>query len=165
MDIYLKDISIEDSEMIIKWRNDISVKKYFIYQDDISIEDQTRWIKEMVNTGKVIQSIIYLKENDEAIGTVYLRDIDRINKKAEFGIFIGKESERGKGYGGIAAQLMTERAFKVEGLHRVYLRVFADNARAIESYKKAGFQIEGVLKDDVYINGRFRDIIWMARVN
>ena len=67
MDIYLKDISIDDSEMIIKWRNDISVKKYFIYQDDISIEDQTRWIKEMVNTGKVIQSIIYLKENDEPV--------------------------------------------------------------------------------------------------
>ena len=47
-------------------------------------------------------------------------------------------------------------------LHRLFLRVFADNAQAIASYEKAGFVREAYLKEDVCIDGQFRDIVLMA---
>ena len=36
--------------------------------------------------------------------------------------------------------------------------------RSIRSYEKAGFRREGLLRDDVCIEGKYRDILWMAAV-
>jgi len=47
-------------------------------------------------------------------------------------------------------------------LHKLYLRVISDNQRAIRSYEKAGFEIEGVLKDDIFVDGKFCDVTRMA---
>ena len=51
------------------------------------------------------------------------------------------------------------------GIHKVFLRVFADNKRAVNSYKKIGFVEEGYSKDEVYIDGKYRDMIFMAIFN
>ena len=45
---------------------------------------------------------------------------------------------------------------------RVWLRVFADNARAIRAYEKVGFQHEGRLRQDNFSNGAFRDTLLMG---
>ena len=60
---------------------------------------------------------------------------------------------------------MIAYAFQELKLHKLYLRVFSDNIRAITSYEKAGFQKEALLKDDVLVAGRFRNIILMGIVN
>ena len=61
---------------------------------------------------------------------------------------------------------MTVRhAFEQMKLHRVFLRVYADNAAAIRSYEKAGFEKEALLRDDVFVNGKYRDIVLMAVIN
>ena len=67
--------------------------------------------------------------------------------------------------GTAAAKLMLRYCFEEEKLHRVYLRAFAENVQAIRSYEKAGFLREGLLCDDVCIDGEYRDIVWMAALN
>lgn len=99
------------------------------------------------------------------LGSVYIRDIDRTHHKAEYGIFIGEPDARGRGIGTAAAKLMLRYCFEEEKLHRVYLRAFADNLQAVRSYEKAGFVREGLLREDVCIDGEYRDIIWMAALN
>ena len=47
-------------------------------------------------------------------------------------------------------------------LHRIMLRVFSDNLQAIQSYHHAGFQKEGIARDMVYQNGRYRDMMFMS---
>ncbi len=164
-DIYLRPITLEDTDNIVRWRNSKEVKNFFIYQSDITKEEHLSWMETKVKTGKVIQFIIIEKETEQAIGSVFLRDVDREFHKAEYGIFIGEESAKGKGYGTQAAKLIIKYAFESEKLHRLYLRVFADNKRAIASYENAGFVQEGYLHDDVYVKNEYRDIIWMAVIN
>lgn len=101
---------------------------------------------------------------DKPLGSVYIRDIDRHHNKAEYGIFIGEDEARGRGVGTSAAKLMLRYCFEELGLHRVYLRAFAENKQAIGSYEKAGFVKEGLLRDDVCIDGVYRDIVWMAAI-
>ncbi len=101
-------------------------------------------------------------DGETAVGSVYLRDIDRSNQKCEYGIFIGDEDCRGKGIGTAAAKLALAHAFEELGLNRVYLRVFADNLGAIKSYEKAGFRYEGTFRQDVMIDGVGEDIVFMA---
>ena len=96
------------------------------------------------------------------VGSVYLRDIDNDNKKCEYGIFIGEESCRGKGLGTAAAKAILDYAFSQLGMNRVFLRVFAKNAAAINSYKRAGFKEEGVFRQDVIIDGIPYDMVFMA---
>ena len=118
-----------------------------------------------VETGDVVQMIICDLANDKPLGSVYIRDIDRHHNKAEYGIFIGEADARGRGVGTAAAKLMLRYCFEEEQLHRVYLRALSENGQAIRSYEKAGFRREGLLRDDVCIEGDYRDIVWMAAVN
>ncbi len=167
--IFLRKMEYSDTDNIVKWRNSDFVREHFIYQALFTKESHENWIRTMVENGKVDQLIICLK--DESIpegipvGSVYIRDIDRNHNKAEYGIFIGEESARGRGIGSQTAKLMIRYCFEQLKLHRLFLRVFADNEQAIRSYEKAGFVKEAYLKDDVKINEEYRDIVLMGILN
>lgn len=163
--IYLRMMTASDSPRIIAWRNQEDVRKNFIYQEPFTIEGHENWIRTMIDTGKAIQMMICDLKTNMPLGSVYIRDIDRTHRKAEYGIFIGEGGSRGRGIGTAAARLMIRYSFREEGLHKLMLRVYADNQQAIRSYEKAGFVKEAYLKDDVWIDGRFRDMILMGVCN
>lgn len=163
--IYLRLITYEDTNLIVSWRNSDAVRKNFIYQELFTRESHENWMKTKVETGQVVQAIICDIKTNMPLGSVYIRDIDRHHSKAEYGIFIGEEAARGRGVGTAAARLMLRYCFEEEGLHRVYLRVLSGNGQAIRSYENAGFVREGYLKEDVCIDGKYVDVVWMAVVN
>ncbi len=163
--IYLRPMAEEDTDMIVAWRNKPSVKNYFIYQADFTREGHLYWLHEVVEKGRACQMVICDKADDKPLGSVYIRDIDHTHHKGEYGIFIGEETARGRGIGTQAAKLMIKHGFEELGLHRIYLRALAGNDQAVRSYEKAGFEHEGYLRDDVCINGKYVDIVWMAIVN
>jgi ribosomal protein S18 acetylase RimI-like enzyme len=70
---------------------------------------------------------------------------------------------RGRGIGTrlIRVALAAARAF---GLHRVELTVREHNTGAIELYKKEGFEIEGVQRDAVLVDGVYENVVCMAVV-
>lgn len=162
--IFLRPMTYEDTDLIVAWRNSEAVRKNFIYQDEFTREGHENWIRTMVETGKAVQMMICDMATSRPLGSVYIRDIDRRHRKAEYGIFIGEASARGRGIGTAVAGLMLSYCFGEEKLHRVYLRAFATNQQAIRSYEKAGFVREGLLRGDVCIDGIYRDIVWMAVV-
>lgn len=160
--IYLRPITYGDTDNIIRWRNTDFVRKNFIYQELFTKETHENWMKTQVETGRVVQTIICGFSDDRPYGSVYIRDIDQKNKKAEYGIFIGEPDALGKGMGTSACRLMLNYCFGEAGLHKVYLRALAGNLRAIRSYEKAGFVREGYLKDEVFLDGKYTDVVWMA---
>lgn len=164
--ISLREIKIEDTENIVRWKNNKNVKKNFCIQQDLTPEVHMNWFKTRIQTGEVKQFIIKDEEQGIEVGSTYLRDIDNKNKKAEFGIFIGEDLARGKGIGTKSAELTVKYAFEELKLHKVFLRVFSDNIPAIKSYEKVGFKYEGTAKDDIILpNGEYQDIIFMSIIN
>ena len=160
--VYLRPIQEADTEQVVAWRNKERVRHNFIYQKPFTKEGHLNWLRTQVEPGHVVQFIICEKDSERSVGSVYFRDIDRKKGCAEYGIFIGEGQARGRGLGTAAAKLMLRYCFREAGLHRVYLRALADNVQAIRSYEKAGFVREGYLRDDVRIEGEYRDIVWMA---
>lgn len=140
--VYIRPITPEDTGKIVTWRNRDFVRKNFIYQERFTQEGHTAWLREQVEPGHVAQFIICVEGLGE-IGSVYLRDIDKVHKTAEYGIFIGEEEALGCGYGTQAAGLALDYGFGTLGLTRIFLRYLEGNPRAGKSYEKAGFrQIE-----------------------
>jgi Acetyltransferases, including N-acetylases of ribosomal proteins len=162
--VILRDIDECDTENIIKWRNSPEVLVNFFVQDILTKETHNAWLKNHVKTGHVTQFIIIDKKTNKPVGSTFLKDIDTYNKKAEFGIFIGEPTARGKGLGSEAAALISNYGLNKLNLNRIYLRVFAHNVNAIKSYEKAGFIREALLIQDVYANNQFNNVVMMAKL-
>lgn len=161
-EIVLRPITKNDTDLILKWRNNDQVKKFFIFQNDLTIKQHKKWLKEHIKEKKAYQFIIEVKEKKTPIGSVYIRDVDLKNLKAEFGIFIGNNDYRGCGLGTVATKSILDFAFNELNLNKVYLRVFSDNKKAINVYRKVGFLQEGLFKKEVKINNVFHDIVFMG---
>lgn len=78
------------------------------------------------------------------------------------GIAIGERDFWGRGYGTEAMHLALQYAFTELNLRRVSLAVHAYNTRARRSYEKAGFRLEGVMRQDQLKEGKRSDSIFMG---
>ena len=163
--VILRPITAEDTPRIVAWRNDPAVVQNFIYRGPFTEEIHTRWLSTKVASGEVVQYIIEDRESGRPVGSVYFRDVNRLYRSAEYGVFIGEADARGRGLGSEAAKLFTDFGFETLGLHRISLRLLSGNDPARRSYEKAGFQLEGVFRDMVLLDGQYRDVIFMARLN
>ena len=161
--VSLRKLTEADTENIVRWRNSPSVRANFVYRADFTAEGHMKWFTDVIGTGKAVQFIITDLGSGIDVGSVYLRDIDPVNEKAEFGIFIGEDSARGKGLGTEATRLICDYGFSELGLHKIILRVFDYNKGAIASYRKAGFVEEAFFRDDVKIDGKYESMIFMAK--
>jgi RimJ/RimL family protein N-acetyltransferase len=95
------------------------------------------------------------------LGELALIDIDHDSESAAFRIALSP-GLAGHGYGTEAARLLLGYAFDQVGLHRVQLEVYSFNTRAIRAYRKAGFILEGRLRDAHVWEGRRYDVLCMA---
>jgi len=99
---------------------------------------------------------------ERLIGDIELDGINWSNGNCWVGIGIGDREFWGKGYGTDAMRVILRFAFMELNLHRVSLDVFEYNPRAIRSYEKAGFKIEGCVRQALNRNGRRWDDIHMG---
>ena len=84
------------------------------------------------------------------------------NSKVVVGIFIGDVAYHSKGYGTDAMKVLVRFIFEQMNINKVKLEVYSFNKRAISCYEKVGFQVEGVLKEEIFRNGKYHDIIEMS---
>jgi RimJ/RimL family protein N-acetyltransferase len=81
------------------------------------------------------------------------------------GIRIGEESDRGRGFGRDALRIAVDYCWNHLNLSRLGLTVFANNERAIKLYESLGFDREGLLRDAVFIDGSWLDVVVMGRLH
>lgn len=105
---------------------------------------------------------IHTLEDDHLIGFVGLWGISWNQLDAWVGIGIGEPEYWGKGYGTDAMRLTLQYAFMELNLERVTLGVFAYNPRAIRSYEKAGFRLEGRERHAIHRDGKIGDVLYMG---
>lgn len=101
-------------------------------------------------------------EDDRLLGDITLSVINWGSREAFTGIGIGVREFWGKGYGTEAMQLLLRYGFTELNLQRVSLTVFEFNQRALRSYEKAGFRVEGRQRQMIQREGRRWDIIYMG---
>jgi len=160
----LRKMTLEDTELYHKWRNDLEVMHFTNPSLDVYPMETTKQFVDQVILGSqnAKSYIIVEKENEKSIGVVSLINIDYKNRNAECIIDIGEKEYWGKGFGSEGLRLVLDYAFYEMNLHRVSLRVFSFNVRAIRMYKRIGFKEEGNSRQSLFRDGKWHDIIHMG---
>lgn len=101
----------------------------------------------------------------EAIGSIGLmpgQDVHRFT--AELGYWLA-EPFWGKGIMTKAVRALSEYAFKELGLHRVFAEPYTTNTASARVLEKSGFVLEGILRANVFKDGRVLDQYLYAKLN
>lgn len=134
----LRNLELKDAPLMLEWMHDPNVveklRGHFLEK---TIEDCEVFIKAAGNKEHDIHLAIVTDE-DEYMGTVSLKNIDRDNNSAEFAITVRK-SAMGRGYSWWGMEEIIRLAFCRYALECVYWCVSRNNERAVRFYDKHNF--------------------------
>ena len=162
--VILKGLTKDSSELIYEWVNQEDLRSLTGTLYPISEYEHEEWVKKMATATDKKLFLICDKSTCKPIGTIGLKNFNYTVRKVELFISIGDSEYLSGGYGTDSVKTLVDFCFSNLNLHKVYVRVFSSNKRAIRCYEKAGFKIEGNLRDEHYINGRYEDVVLMGNV-
>jgi RimJ/RimL family protein N-acetyltransferase len=146
-----------------RWYSDPEVARLTRYQDGPMRPDEIeRFFSARVVGHDSLALAVHVRATDQLIGTCAFSQLDGDNGSAMYHITIGQKDAWGRGYGTEATWLMLGHAFEALNLHRIALSVFEFNERAIRSYRRCGFVVEGRSREAIWRDGRWWDEITMS---
>ena len=161
--VYLRALEPDDYKTSVNWRNDDFITsrlggcKYFV-----SNEIERQWVQSAINQNKDVRLAICTVDENLYIGNIYLTGIDYVNRKAISHILIGNHDYWNGGYGTDAMRLLLDYAFNHKNLRRIEALVLEDNIGSRKMHEKLGYKQEGVLRESVYKDGRYKNQIFYA---
>ena len=160
----IRELQIKDASEMLDCLNDKdNVRFMMIKSKTFTIDDCYNFINNACKDSSSKHFAI-VDEGDNWVGTISLKNIDYNNKKAEYAI-ISSSKVHGKGYASKATDELVNYAFNELGLHKIFLNVRPDNIRAVEFYKKKGFEYVGRSVDSLYQNESYFDLLWFELIN
>ena len=158
IDILLEELEPKDFARIRPWIDPRTFRAFHAPVDD----DQLGRLLTAYADGKPtsLGYRIVRTSDAEVIGLIHAT-IDWRNSLAHIGqIVVGDPALWGSGIGTDSLVQFMRVCFNDLGLHRVQLFVDEDNAGAIACYRKAGFQVEGLMREATRVGSNF--ISWYS---
>lgn len=157
--VKLRPLERVDLEFVHKLNINANIMSYWFEEPYESyVELQDLYDKHIHDQG---ERRFIVEKYEETIGLVELVEIDYIHRRAEFQIIIDPKHQ-GFGYAQVATKLAMNYAFSILNLYKLYLIVDKDNEKAIHIYRKLGFQVEGELIDEFFVDGEYHNAIRMC---
>lgn len=153
--VALRPLELEDAERLRAWVNDPEVHQHLGRFRACNAAAQRDWLEELNQRPEDHAFGIALRESGALIGSCGLHKVTFPHRSAELGVLIGETSTQGRGLGTEALRLLLGYGFDTLGLHRVELRVYESNPRAIRCYERLGFRREGEKREARWWAGRW----------
>lgn len=96
------------------------------------------------------------------VGAVAFLDHDPVQRKAEMRKLIGEPDQRGKGLAKEASELWIRYGLAGLGLKKIYVSTFHTNVRNVRLNQELGFKVEGILRNEVLVDGSYHDVLRMG---
>lgn len=162
--IHLRPIIQDDLIHLNKWKNDENIYKYlgggFM---PTSITQQSKWLESLIDTTGNNKRFIICNSDSHPIGMIGLYSINWIHRSCEIGLFLGEKSEQGKGYAQEACTLLENFAKNYVNLRKIKLNVVKHNEKASNFWLRLNYKEVGILKEERFIDGEYRDLIIMEK--
>jgi len=158
--VELRAIERENLPAYVEWLNDPEVMMYFGPMEPMSLAEEQQWYDAQLKQSNTRNFGIFY--NDEHVGGAGYSQINWRDRSAEVGLFIGRKDLWNRGLGTDIMSTLVRFGFEQMNLHRIFLRVFEENARAIACYERVGFTLEGRWRDAEFRHGRYHNMVWMS---
>lgn len=156
----LRKLELSDAPLMLEWMHDKNVNSVFETPfSSFTIEKVNDFILSSFSEDYVHFACVDC--NDEYLGTVSLKHIDRKNKSAEYAISF-RSKAHGQGASAFATREILNYAFDKMGLERVFLCYLDINKRAEKFYKKSGFVYEGTARKAMLYRNELHDLNYMS---
>jgi RimJ/RimL family protein N-acetyltransferase len=128
----------------------------------ITLQEEEKWFDSITALNDTYKFAIETIDDNKFIGGCSINGVDWKNGVATIGIFIGSREYRGSGYGTDAMGILMKFIFMQMNINKIRLTVFSFNEGAIRCYEKCGFKIEGILRQEIFRDGKWYDKIAMG---
>ena len=162
--VVLREYRREDLSAIRSWINDGGTTRYLggSFRRPQSWEQTEEMLERRLNGDVGGEGFVIAdRESMAYLGQCDLMMIDNVARRAEIAVVLVPEA-RGRGAAFEGLSLLLSYAFDTLNLNRVWLRCAAENAPAISLYERLGFRREGILREDLFIDGHAQDAIVMG---
>ncbi|MHB1651957.1 MAG: GNAT family N-acetyltransferase [Desulfitobacteriaceae bacterium] len=163
---FLRPLEEEDLDSLYSWYNDQEVNYWANAGWPLTtMLDKNTVAARYLDTGEAPIGVQYeyrfaiLNEEKVIIGYLGFREMNVPSRSATVFINIGDKGFWGRGYGTDALLSFVHYLFGQWNFHRLHLDTWDGNTRAIKTYEKVGFQIEGRLREARYVMGEYRDAL------
>ena len=157
--VYLSPINPADYEKYCEWFNHLNTTILLGFAtSNVTLQGEKESLEKL---SKDHNYAIIKLNGDILIGKCGFNVINHIHRTATISISIGDTSNRGKGYGTEALELLLCYGFKILNLNNIMLEVYSFNKPALRSYEKLGFKVFGSRTSSFLINGEYHDTIYM----
>ncbi|WP_096188517.1 GNAT family N-acetyltransferase [Evansella halocellulosilytica] len=159
-EVTLRPAVKDDAFDIITNVEDIIQQGRYIQKERVrSIEEEQSFIQEMIDKENMYTAVDI---NGYVVGIARLvrGDLKMKRHTALFRTWLSKDAQ-GKGLGRKIMEYTLEWG-RIHQLHKICLTVFAKNEVAKQLYEKYGFVVEGVQKEQIYVDGEYDDEVFMA---
>jgi RimJ/RimL family protein N-acetyltransferase len=144
------------------WANDLELSRLLDRARPVSDAEHEAWTAKLHGRDDAVYFAI---ENEgKHVGNIWLWAIDPRHRKAEVRIVIGETDSVGRGVGSEAIRLIAEYARDRLNLRRLFACVLATNPRARRAFEKAGFELEGTLRQDRWVGDGYADVWMLGRL-
>lgn len=162
--IQLRNLEVKDAPFMLEWMHDPQIQKCFQKNMlEMSLNDAEQFCRRSKDNQLTEENhdlhYAIVDTSDEYLGTISLKNIDSHSMSAEYAIST-RTCIQGTGAAGEATELLLTKGFRELELHRIYLNVLSDNARAVRFYEKCGFVYEGEFRDHIYLEGKWKSLKW-----
>ncbi|MFK5893422.1 MAG: UDP-4-amino-4,6-dideoxy-N-acetyl-beta-L-altrosamine N-acetyltransferase [Pseudomonadota bacterium] len=157
-DLTLRPMEEKDLVMVLNWRNSEHVRRYSLTDHIIKLDDHQKWYRNLDKDPTCEWLIAELK--NEPIGVVSITDINSQDGTCTWGMYIG-ENVGNLGVGVLLEIRAIDRIFNHHGVRKLWGQALKSN-RILMTHKRFGFVEEGILRNHVFRNGNYEDIILVA---
>ncbi|ADG97117.1 Diamine N-acetyltransferase [Segniliparus rotundus DSM 44985] len=157
--VRLRPLERSDLPFVHSVSNDSQAMSYWFEEPFESLAELIEIYERHIHDVRERRFII--EHDGQQAGIVELVEIDYIHRNCEFAIAVVPQFQ---GFGLVQGAVLAglRHAFDILNLHKVYLLVDAENVKAVHIYEKAGFVAEGVLREEYFAAGSYRDAVRMA---
>jgi RimJ/RimL family protein N-acetyltransferase len=145
--VCLYRLTVDEMELVRNWRNDPKISQYMFFKDYITPEMQLEWFYQINNDYNYYWIIEY---NNDKIGLVNIKNIEKEKKCGEGGIFIYEDRYLNSDVSIRATFCHNDFLFEELKLDYIYGQIVPDNKRAVQFNKIQGAIIENS-KDGKYL--------------
>ena len=148
------------ANLVCKWMNDPKVRHYSRNMWPLTLEEVKKWFEPPPDRQmrEFIVFTVYHKEAKRPIGSIGFNQTNWVSRNANIFLTIGEPEYWGKGIAGEASRLMINYGFTELNFHKIFAGVFTPNSRSLRAAEKLGFEKEGVLKEEIYVDGQYHDM-------